>query len=211
MGVTEPRHWYFGTFFLRRTVPLVSGLSVTSWNNVRVCSFCSRVLKFKLPTPRFIVSNIELIISTIKAKQHSFLIFVRIWPEIKEFSKIVWPQWHSRLPIFITIEYNFVTELPTCNEHDWSPYFNTDDPGSEGDIEFLLNIQHLYPFALCANPTVLQARVVNDLSSDIIQNVHSNVTEGFKCLHSENDEPCEDYEVRFCCPGNQNLFFLPLL
>nr|CAB3262591.1 uncharacterized protein LOC100180679 [Phallusia mammillata] len=92
-------------------------------------------------------------------------------------------------------------EPPTCQDHDWSPYFNTDDPSGEGDFEFLFEIQRLYPKAICSSPVWMEARKVNDETMFIDQNVHLNHTKGFQCFNWQNHQSCYDYEVRFCCPG----------
>ena len=73
-----------------------------------------------------------------------------------------------------------------------------DDPVETGDWE---NKDGFSANVVCANPTAVQAQVkAGSTGSTAV--THLDHSEGFWCINDEQpkDEPCADFEVRFCCP-----------
>ena len=98
----------------------------------------------------------------------------------------------------------------------WSEWHNRDDPSGQADSE-LLGSFNLFPDSygymqdglpgdMCANPIAAQARVVGTHQNTTSQNVRFGL-DGLWCINMEQpgSEQCNDYEIRFCCPGKFTL------
>ena len=94
----------------------------------------------------------------------------------------------------------FYLESSSCVNGVWTSWFDRDDPDGLGDDESLRKLQAQYPEAICAWPTKFEARVVSSqvpLDSNLRSVFASHLT-GLECLNFIG-EPCDDYEIRFCC------------
>ncbi|ESO92025.1 hypothetical protein LOTGIDRAFT_79274, partial [Lottia gigantea] len=86
-----------------------------------------------------------------------------------------------------------------CCPHEWTDFFNRDDPNGNYDYETLEKIREDY--SVCENPTGFDARLLHGehytTSGDVVV-VSSSF--GLTCKNSEQkDGKCEDYKIRFCC------------
>lgn len=82
--------------------------------------------------------------------------------------------------------------------YEWTVWLDRDDPTDTGDWE---NKDGFSANVVCATPTAVQAQVKSG-STGSTAVTHLDNDQGFWCIHDEQpkDEPCADFEVRFCCP-----------
>lgn len=87
--------------------------------------------------------------------------------------------------------------------HSWGSWLNVDTPAGPGDYEIKSSFSE---FAVCDEPTGIEARKVNQSEADNMAFTRISTDEGFVC---QNDifNTCSDYEVTWCCPkwGHGNL------
>ncbi|HEY7773727.1 MAG TPA: hypothetical protein VIC26_11135 [Marinagarivorans sp.] len=104
---------------------------------------------------------------------------------------------------------------------NWSDWFSQDRPGGSGDYELLKNLQREMPERICENPSLIQARLVDDKNAAPFtpQNIPKSLklrvfsaTEGLVCANK--DQPtgrCADFSVRFlCAPATAGQLKLPI-
>ncbi|XP_070563669.1 uncharacterized protein [Ptychodera flava] len=87
---------------------------------------------------------------------------------------------------------------------DWTNWYNLHDDKSGGDVEKIEDIREFYPNQLCDNPTAMDAVTVDGDSVRSTRDVFRqfNAT-GLECVDEDQiNRKCNDYKVRFCCPGS---------
>ena len=117
--------------------------------------------------------------------------------------------------------------VPDCPGGEWTSYVNADVPGGEGDFETLWNARLIDP-SICENPIAVDARIVKSCLHWTVLGRGEISGSGFVCKNTDpyfvasddqsssyfrsglddaewveysvDDYPCDDYEVRFCCP-----------
>ncbi|XP_069767658.1 cartilage intermediate layer protein 1-like [Narcine bancroftii] len=85
----------------------------------------------------------------------------------------------------------------------WTPWFNIDHPGGNGDYERLDAIRHYYPDKLCPTPVGVEARTTQGVPATFTgERVHLSHQHGFWCVNTEqpSGKHCSNYAVRFQCP-----------
>jgi len=94
-----------------------------------------------------------------------------------------------------------------CEEWNgtWTEYFNIDQPGDDiddCDCELLSTIRENYP-DVCEFPIAIDVKLAN-LSDYYMFDSEFDVSlnGGFRCENSDQ-QTCEDYKVRFCCPSGK--------
>lgn len=92
---------------------------------------------------------------------------------------------------------------PTCNNGEWTQWYDRDNPSGTGDHEVLNSLIKEYK-GLCPKPTAIDARVKG---SNIPWYLTSNQLSispslGLQCWNNYGSikQKCFDYEVQFCCP-----------
>ena len=98
----------------------------------------------------------------------------------------------------------FCFVVPHCNY--WTNYFSVDTPDDGCDNENFTSIISVFPKEICAVPTAVDARRISDKChwTELNQSIAISGN-NFKCSSFQNI-PCDDFEVRFCCPqGEVNL------
>ena len=86
----------------------------------------------------------------------------------------------------------------------WTRWFDLDDPSGAADDEALSSVRVNHPDEICTHPRHIQARRVSDkLPANATGQtfVHYNAHLGFLCPNADNGQSCDDYEVRYFCPG----------
>ncbi|XP_070562470.1 fibroblast growth factor receptor 2-like [Ptychodera flava] len=94
--------------------------------------------------------------------------------------------------------------LPT--ESEWTRYFNIDNADDEGDKELVTEVRQIFPRFMCSNPTRIEVLTEGGIAAKETGEVFSvyDVSRGFYCRNEDqSDGVCENYKVRFCCPGGQ--------
>ena len=97
---------------------------------------------------------------------------------------------------------DYVGECPL--RHGWSKYFDESDPiGRFGEFEVLSEIRRKNPGSVCSLPTAVGAKLLSGqpylAGGENLQLVPSS---GLVCFSAfQSDGRCNDYKVRFCCPG----------
>ncbi|XP_002739633.2 uncharacterized protein LOC100367634 [Saccoglossus kowalevskii] len=88
---------------------------------------------------------------------------------------------------------------PPC-DGEWSQWFDEDSPEEGiGDLETLATLCE----KTCKRPSAIQAQTIDGIPAELTGDVllSNDIINGFACLNEEqDDEKCEDYKVRFCCP-----------
>ena len=89
---------------------------------------------------------------------------------------------------------------------------NRDNPADGLDDESVWKFRDLDGINLCNGnaPTSTEARVAGTQADYTTtgQTVLIDPENGFLCENNQNDPDCENYEIRFCCPGEFNNFLL---
>lgn len=80
------------------------------------------------------------------------------------------------------------------NGYQWSEWFDADDPGDDGDFEYLTKFSRK---GACQNPTGIEVEPRTSGATDV---THISLEYGFWCVNSENSAQCADFRVRVCCP-----------
>ena len=82
------------------------------------------------------------------------------------------------------------------------------NPAGKGDVESLEALKSKYGPLTCINPTKIEARSTNNgqiATSKAFPQTFATFdnTTGFSCINTDqpSSTPCQDYEVRLCCPG----------
>ena len=90
---------------------------------------------------------------------------------------------------------------PTCS---WTNWINTDSAGGSGDWETVCNIKNEGSLQETCNPAAFEARTVDGhvyANQTNEQFDYNDAVLGFLCRNNDqDDDSCQDYEVRFCCP-----------
>jgi len=89
---------------------------------------------------------------------------------------------------------------PECG---WTAWINSGRPSGSigsGDVETFSMIRRIHKF--CTNPIMVECRDVytHVSAKDSSQKVTCDLSTGLKCLNWENNDVCNDYELRFFCP-----------
>ncbi|KAK6189108.1 hypothetical protein SNE40_005147 [Patella caerulea] len=93
--------------------------------------------------------------------------------------------------------------IPTCSgESEWSKFLDRDDPTGRDDNE-LLPFQRLRKPELCEVSLAIDFRLAGGVRLDYYDDTFAQLSQQFGLLcqnRDQNDNRCDDYEVRFCCP-----------
>ncbi|XP_070579227.1 uncharacterized protein [Ptychodera flava] len=82
-------------------------------------------------------------------------------------------------------------------------FYDRDDPDGTGDYEDLSSLRQEYS-EICSAPSAIYAETLDGTPAESTGEVfeYYNTTQGFACKKdSQSDGQCQDYRVRFCCPG----------
>ncbi|XP_070562385.1 uncharacterized protein [Ptychodera flava] len=99
------------------------------------------------------------------------------------------------------IMFAFLLRQAVC---DWTNWYNLPDDKPDGDVEKIEDILEFYPNQLCDNPTAIDAVTLQGDSAKSTQDIFRqfNAT-GLVCMDEDQiNRACNDYKVRFCCPGS---------
>ena len=96
---------------------------------------------------------------------------------------------------------------PSCEGGVWTNYISSDVPAGQGDYETLSKVRLIDP-SVCENPTRVDARRIKDSLHWTEIGRGEIFLHGFLCknyvtyslFNNVSYLPCDDYEVRFCCP-----------
>ena len=87
------------------------------------------------------------------------------------------------------------------NRSTWSRWLNIDRPGGVGDFEMLTNFVQQ---GVCAKPLAIECRTTSGSNWVTTGQVYTcDPVRGGFCVNSQQPSGsfCQDYEVRFLCPG----------
>ncbi|XP_070578630.1 mucin-5AC-like [Ptychodera flava] len=89
-----------------------------------------------------------------------------------------------------------------CN--GWiTKFYDGDNPDGTGDYEDLSSLRHDYS-EICSAPSAIYAETLDGTPAESTGEVfeYYDTARGFVCKKdSQSDGQCQDYRVRFCCPG----------
>jgi hypothetical protein len=96
---------------------------------------------------------------------------------------------------------DYQVRLACPQQGAWTAWLNGDLPDGKGDGEQLS--RHVASGAACPRPLAAECRRKNDQKDWKLvgQNMFCTAAEGAFCENEKNGGWCEDYEIRFFCPG----------
>ncbi|XP_070562688.1 uncharacterized protein [Ptychodera flava] len=100
----------------------------------------------------------------------------------------------------------FCLFLQTFTDAEWTRYFDVDTNNGSGDEEYIRDVLENSPRLMCHKPTRMQVQTEGGVPAFKTGEVFRvcNISEGFSCLNADqSDKLCENYQVRYCCPGEK--------